>query len=89
MSSDYFSHGILTVVMITVCEFFFKYRGHLFASGNFFNHHILEKKLAKNYHKYREDTVTKIITTHIRNVIKTFIAIFMGITRGYIYHGHD
>ena len=40
----------------------------------------------KNFHYKREDNVTKIISTHIRNINNTFIGIFIGKPLRYIVH---
>ena len=42
------------------------------------------RKIIENYHKNREDSMTKIIATHIRNINETFIDISMDILSEYI-----
>ena len=49
---------------------------------------LYSTKTYKNYHFIREDTMTKIISTYIRNTNETFIGIYIGMSLGYIvcYH---
>ena len=63
--------------------FLVEQKEHLFASGNIFSHYIL-----KNYSKNRENTMTKIIATYIRNINGTFIGISMCMPLGYIVYYH-
>ena len=91
ISTEDFCHGILTVIMVISIRFLIECRGHLFVSENIFNHYIFKKNL-KNCRKTREDTMTKIIVTPIRNINETFIDIFKDLSLAYnvfYYHGHD
>ena len=45
-------------------------------------------KSYKNYHYNREDTMTKIVGTHIRNLNETVIGICMSIPVRYIVYYH-
>ena len=82
MISKDFSHAILTVKMI----FFSNIQWlKMFPEAN-----KCQQKTCKNYPYNREDTMTKTIATHIRNISETFIGIFMGIPLGYtVYYHHD
>ena len=48
--------------------------------------HSTKKLINKNYHYNREDVMTKIIGTPIRNVNETLIGIFARIPLVYLFH---
>ena len=86
MSSDNFTPGILTVIMI-IFKVFLIYSG-LICSQKQINVLNIQQETYTNYHYIREDTMTKIIATHVRNTNETFIGIVMIIPLEYIvcYH---
>ena len=88
MSSDDFSHGILTDIVIIFLNFLLNIEGIYMLLETFITTIYLKKKIFENYRYNREDTATKIVTTHIRNINETFIGIFIDIALRYIVYYH-